>query len=573
MLGYAEMLLEEDDGSYPRELRGVLDQIRAESLKLNQCLNEVFNIEAPEQNKEEVITLVDGLNQRATHILGLSRQGIGMPTKESDDVLWREDLRKVEAAALRSLDLHKQHLPEALFTQQPDLANAVFEARATRTLDTDPDPEVVEGKPSIHGLILVVDDDATNRDMLVRRLTNQGHTVYQAEDGEEATNTLRSTAPDVVLLDMIMPRKNGYQVLREIKANDSLKHVPVIMISALDEIEGIAKCIEAGAEDYLPKPCNPVFLKARIDAALEKKRLRDQEQIFLEKLQVSELNFRSLLEDNPDPMLVFSEDGNALFLNPSARRLFPDASTSPAPILFQGPIEPASAKEIAITRNDEEGLIFELRTSNTLWGEKDAVLAALRDITQRKKDEKKIREQQVILEDVNRKLEQLATLDGLTKLKNHRVFQEKIREEFQKAVRYKMPLSLILMDVDDFKGYNDRFGHPAGDEVLKGISKILRGMVRETDLAARYGGEEFAVIMPYTEGREALLLSHRLLEAIRIHSWPHRSITASLGVSSYAPNIEDASVLIKQADIALYESKHSGRDRATHFTDMAIKEA
>ncbi|HLO49756.1 MAG TPA: adenylate/guanylate cyclase domain-containing protein [Kamptonema sp.] len=134
------------------------------------------------------------------------------------------------------------------------------------------------------GNVLVVDDNEVNRDLLARRLQRQGHRVSVAEDGILALEMMRSHPFDLVLLDIMMPQMNGYQVLENLKADEKLRYIPVIMISAVDDIDSIVRCIELGAEDYLSKPFNPVLLKARISACLEKKRLRDQEQAYLQKL-------------------------------------------------------------------------------------------------------------------------------------------------------------------------------------------------------------------------------------------------------------------------------------------------
>ncbi len=143
--------------------------------------------------------------------------------------------------------------------------------------------------------VLVVDDNEVNRDLLGRRLQRQGHTVAVAVDGCEALEMIRATSFDLVFLDIMMPRMNGYQVLEQLKADPSLRHIPVIVISALDDIDSIVRCIELGAEDYLTKPFNPILLKARIEASLEKKRLRDLEQAYLEKLQIEQENSERLL--------------------------------------------------------------------------------------------------------------------------------------------------------------------------------------------------------------------------------------------------------------------------------------
>ncbi|HET7376750.1 MAG TPA: response regulator, partial [Anaerolineae bacterium] len=121
----------------------------------------------------------------------------------------------------------------------------------------------------MNGRVLVVDDNEMNRDMLSRRVERQGHTVRLAKDGLEALAILRTEPIDLVLLDIMMPGMNGYEVLEAIKSDQVLHHIPVIMISAVDEIDSVVRCIEMGAEDYLPKPFNPVLLRARIGAALD----------------------------------------------------------------------------------------------------------------------------------------------------------------------------------------------------------------------------------------------------------------------------------------------------------------
>jgi signal transduction histidine kinase len=143
------------------------------------------------------------------------------------------------------------------------------------------------------GVLLVVDDDAINRDVLTRRLTRQGHHVQSASNGQGALLLMKETAFDLVLLDVVMPEMDGYEVLRRIRADDQLKNVPVIMISVVSEMQSVVRCIEAGAEDYLAKPFNPTLLKARIGACLEKKRGRDRENALFEQLQE---NYKRLQE-------------------------------------------------------------------------------------------------------------------------------------------------------------------------------------------------------------------------------------------------------------------------------------
>lgn len=146
------------------------------------------------------------------------------------------------------------------------------------------------------GNILVVDDNEMNRDLLLRRLSKQGHSVTLASDGQEALELLEAGDFDLVLLDIMMPGMNGYEVLERLKSNASLRNIPVVMISALTEMESIVRCIELGAEDYLPKPFKTVLLNARVGACLEKKRLRDKEHRFMLELTDEKQRTEDLLK-------------------------------------------------------------------------------------------------------------------------------------------------------------------------------------------------------------------------------------------------------------------------------------
>ena len=193
------------------------------------------------------------------------------------------DLEKVRAAGHRLLALLEEN-----FTTGAATVAAMHDAELL--IDAPPLRKEVAAAP---GLILVVDDDAVNRDVLSRRLAQQKHVVRTASSGAEALELLREIAFDVVLLDIMMPDMDGYEVLRHIKADPARQHVPVIMISAIDEVQSVVRCIEAGAEDYLAKPFDATLLRARIGASLEKKRGRDRETVLYEQLQK---NYRRLQE-------------------------------------------------------------------------------------------------------------------------------------------------------------------------------------------------------------------------------------------------------------------------------------
>ena len=187
-----------------------------------------------------------------------------------------------------------------------------------------------EGAPQAQtaaGRILVVDDNAANRDLLARRLAREGHQVRTAGGGRAALQLADGEPFDLILLDLMMPEISGFEVLTRLKAQPQTQHVPVIMISALDEIDSAVRCIEAGAEDYLPKPFNPVLLRARISSSLERKRLRDHEQAIAEELRVEkELTETLLLNILPQTILERMRRGETVIADrvPQATILFSD---------------------------------------------------------------------------------------------------------------------------------------------------------------------------------------------------------------------------------------------------------
>ncbi len=219
------------------------------------------------------------------------------------------DLQKIHAAAHRLSALINENLvPARLAANAAGLTPTAGDSGKVDASPTGPLP-IPPSAPSPvrhdHGLLLVVDDHAENRDMLSRRLEKQGHAVATAENGRQALDLLHARNFDLVLLDIMMPEMDGYQTLECLKADPSLRHIPVIMISALDEIESVVRCIEIGAEDYLSKPFNPVLLRARIGACLEKKRLRDQEQDYLRRLEIEQgKSERLLLNILPKPIAL-----------------------------------------------------------------------------------------------------------------------------------------------------------------------------------------------------------------------------------------------------------------------------
>jgi len=270
ILGYTEMLLEDAQEHGSPGLIRDLRAIHAAGQDLRTLVTDNLSEAAVKAGKVDLRALHAELRSRLTAIIGYSE-------------LWQEE------ASNRGLEKLVPDLARIAAAGHNLLAFAahvlVPSELDSRTLDEDfALAWSSAGSARGDGVILVVDDDGSNRDMLERRLARLGYTVRQAEDGPEALAAAEAGEVDVILLDLLMPGMDGIEVLAALKASPRSRAVPVIMLSAMDSMETIARCVELGAEDYLPKPFEPVLLRARIGASLEKKRLRDKEVEYLEQV-------------------------------------------------------------------------------------------------------------------------------------------------------------------------------------------------------------------------------------------------------------------------------------------------
>ena len=267
IIGYAEMLLEELEGGTRAELASGLTALRADARQLLALLNEA--LAKGRTGPPDLAAARDRLRPPLERIRAAGQALRGQASGAADTPL-RTDLDRICAATERLAGL-----------LQHDGAPPLPERDDPRGGD--------HGEPGAgRSLILVVDDNADNRDMLARRLRRQGHEVRTVDGGRAALAALREAPADLVLLDVMMPDLDGYAVLQQIKGDAALRDIPVLMISALDELESVVRCIQLGADDYLGKPFDPVLLQARIGACLEKKRLHDQEA--RQRRELAELN-------------------------------------------------------------------------------------------------------------------------------------------------------------------------------------------------------------------------------------------------------------------------------------------
>lgn len=286
IIGYCEMLLEESAGQAPSQLVADLERIHLAGRRLLVVINDLFDPIKSAAYKTNPALLHHEIRTPLNQIIGYSEM-LQEEANEQGAGAFAEDAGKILDASRKLLNLVVRNFGES----NSDLENTVgtLPTSLLRREETALPSSAQTAIPAISsdhgGSILIVDDDEGNRTMLSRRLQRLGFQTTTAENGRSALEKLKDARFDLMLLDIQMPELNGYQVLECLKADPAIRDVPVIVLSASDEIERVARCIEMGAEDYLPKPFDPVLLQARIGASLEKKRLRDREVSHLRQIQ------------------------------------------------------------------------------------------------------------------------------------------------------------------------------------------------------------------------------------------------------------------------------------------------
>jgi diguanylate cyclase (GGDEF)-like protein/PAS domain S-box-containing protein len=307
-------------------------------------------------------------------------------------------------------------------------------------------------------------------------------------------------------------------------------------------------------------------------------------------LRESEVRFRLIAENGSDVVSLYSTEGRIIYISPSCERVLgflPEEMPRMAPFAMVHPQdldrlqrhfnqllrgEPVASIQVRMMHKTGRHLWLEMMWRSVLddSGQVTQLQVSSRDITDSKQNERrledaqrKLQQQQDMLHDANSKLTELAAVDGLTQLRNRRAFQERLEDETRRWRRHGNDVSLVLLDIDHFKSYNDSFGHPKGDEVLRAVGRLLRRSLRASDFPARYGGEEFAIILPNTNAAGSLHVAETLRRAIEGATWEDRAITASIGVATMSDEISTADDLVDAADRALYRSKQAGRNCVT----------
>jgi len=408
--------------------------------------------------------------------------------------------------------------------------------------------------------ILIVDDAPDNLGTLRTMMLRQGYQTFVATSGDRALDIAQRVKPDLILLDVVMPGIDGLETCRRLKALPATARIPVIFMSARGDTEDVVAGFDTGAADYIAKPLRLEEVCARVRAQL---RLRSNSETQTEQAD----HLRMIVNSMDQGLLIVERCGRVQYANPACDRYLGYAPDELVGRLLKdlldgkesGTYERLDAmsygtREVQI-RHRDGGLRAMDLTMTPMHAADGLFVALLHDITHHKRSEDA--------------LQRAAMLDPLTQIANRRHFDAFLNREWQRAIRNAQPLSLVVLDVDHFKLYNDTLGHAAGDTCLQKVAETLQlHAARPTDLAARYGGEEFVLLFAETPAENAVRLAGMIRAAVEALEVPNpRSttspwLTVSVGVATIVPTQLDAiDNLFVCADRAMYAAKAGGRNR------------
>ncbi|WP_363347267.1 PleD family two-component system response regulator [Methylocystis echinoides] len=445
--------------------------------------------------------------------------------------------------------------------------------------------------------VLIVDDLLPNVKLLEVRLTAEYFDVVSATNGPQALELCRSGACDIVLLDVMMPGMDGFEVCTRLKADPATMHLPVVMVTALDQPADRVRGLQCGADDFLTKPVDELALIARVRSLTRLK-------IMLDELRARASTSANLGLASREPndgarsriLLVEDRASSADRITATLRDYHDvDIEAQPQEALFRAAENTYELVVVSLNLADFDSLRLcsQLRSlertraipilllaeaedrPRILRGldlgvndyivrpiDRNELLARVRTQLRRKRYADSLRE------NVQAAIE-LAVVDALTGLNNRRFLETHLAQALDKAAHKGRPLSLMILDIDHFKSVNDTHGHDAGDEVLKVFARRIKRVLRGADLVCRLGGEEFVVVMPDTPLAMAERVAERVRAAVESEPFPIDpkgsrtiAITTSIGLAERGADA-NADALLRRSDKALYASKTAGRNRVT----------
>jgi two-component system cell cycle response regulator len=446
--------------------------------------------------------------------------------------------------------------------------------------------------------VLVVDDVPANVKLLEARLSAEYFDVVTAVSGADALKICERAECDVVLLDVMMPDMDGFEVCQRLKSNPATHHIPVVMVTALDQPSDRVKGLQSGADDFLTKPVSDVALIARVRSLARLKMMTDE-------LRMRAVTSRDIGIESPEREAVADTglQGKILIVDdrpPSAERVHGmlqeahtvDIETDPNEALFHaaegnydlvivslalenfdGLRLCSQVRSLERTRNVAILAIAEAESNTRLVRgleigvndylarpiDRNELMARVRTQIRKKRYTERLRD------NVQMSIE-MAITDALTGLYNRRYMETHVGTLVEQAAARGKPLTVLVIDIDYFKSVNDSWGHDTGDDVLREFAIRIKKSIRGIDLACRYGGEEFVVVMPDTDMAVATVVAERLRRRIASEPFPIQQgartieVTISIGIAALGHD-ENAAMVIKRADQALYRAKRDGRNR------------
>jgi diguanylate cyclase (GGDEF)-like protein/PAS domain S-box-containing protein len=429
--------------------------------------------------------------------------------------------------------------------------------------------------------ILIVDDAPENLAVLRKLMVEQGYQTFVATSGERALKIARRVHPDLILLDVMMSGMDGFETCRQLKSQPATQRIPVIFMSAKTDTDDVVAGFDLGAVDYIGKPLRMAEVCARVRTQLQIRSNAETQEEQAERL-------RTIVNNMAEGLLIIEADGRIQFTNPACDKYLGYQENELAGRAISELLNPmvaqeyldyferyAAAPQMAHSHGTREVIIRHRNGSSVcmdltltpMYLRQPLFIGLLHDITHHKQSEDA--------------LQRAAMVDPLTQIANRRHFDSFLEKEWQRAMRSGQPLSLVVLDVDHFKLYNDTLGHPAGDACLQRVaSAIASHALRPTDLAARYGGEEFVLLFAETGAETAALMAESIrahIESLRIphpRSTTSEWLTVSIGVATIHPHqLDNTESLFVAADRAMYVAKEGGRNqvRATSSGGAALE--
>jgi two-component system, cell cycle response regulator len=447
--------------------------------------------------------------------------------------------------------------------------------------------------------ILVVDDVPANVKLLEARLTAEYFDVTTAMSGAEALAICEHAQCDIVLLDVMMPEMDGFEVCTRLKQNPATHHIPVVMVTALDQPSDRVRGLDAGADDFLTKPVSDIALLARVRSLVRLKMAADElrmRAVTSREIGISDPEFAAVSETGKGGRVLLVDDRKASYERIAGiltAEHTVDVEPNPQEALFHAAETDYECLIVSLGLENFDGLRLcsQVRSLDRTRGVPILMLAEAEDnarllrgleigvndylvrpidrneLLARVRTQIRRRRYTARLRDNVQQSIEMAITDGLTGLYNRRYMESHLATLVEQAAGRGKPLSLLVLDIDFFKSINDTHGHDAGDDVLREFAVRVRKSIRGIDLACRYGGEEFVVVMPETDVAVAALVAERIRR--RIAGEPFAiaqgakaiDVTLSIGLAALGSPADTGATVLKRADQALYRAKRDGRNR------------